>query len=323
MNKFVGAIAVASLAGMAAFPAAATTFSISEPLDTPGALSSPWVVDGVVDPTVVTKSDTPANALQLTDNNGDQTGYALYNQAISVTQGIDITFHQAQYGGDGGADGIVFFVKKGTDTSTVPGAAGGGLGFNPSSEGPSDGLSGALLGVGLDAYGNFANADGDGSDCATTFTRSDGGGGANAITVRGPGQGLTGYCMLADSFIVTDHDLDPISAGYTSRAEADRTVRVVIDPATATSPKVTVYYQGTLTVQVPLPAEFLDQSTVKVGFSSGTGGSTDYHDVWGLTSVAAVDALAETGTDVNGFGLTAAALVAAGGIALAVRRRKA
>ena len=50
----------------------------------------------------------------------------------------------------------------------------------------------ALLGLGLDVYGNFAQTDsstanGCGQNSAPPRT-------PNAITVRGPGDGTTGYC---------------------------------------------------------------------------------------------------------------------------------
>ncbi len=92
---------------------------------------------------------------------------------------------------------------------------------------------------------------------------------------------------------------------------------------TANDPRVTVYYNDVEVINVLLPEDFSDVSSVKIGFASGTGGSTDNHDVWGLTATVSPNppALAETGVNTGAMGLVAASLFAAGGTALAVRRR--
>lgn len=316
MLKKIASFCIASGIVFAGLGASAATFSINEPLDTPGPLSSPWVISGTgYTPIVVNDgAQTPANALRLTDDGTGRSGFALFDKAISSSKGIDITFKQAQYGGTG-ADGIVFFVKKGNDNSTTPGDTGGALGYTN--------LSGALLGVGIDAWGNFASEDVDGTGCSTTFTRSEGGGNANAITLRGAGQGGSGYCMLADSVNVTSLSLPAISSVTNAdRASAARTIRVVIDPSTASNPKVAVYYEGTKVTEIALPNEFKSVKSIKVGFASGTGGSVDFHEVWGITSKESPNApkLADTGSDVAGLGLLAVGLVAAGASVL-VRRR--
>lgn len=309
--------------------ASGAAFDINEPLSTNGPLTSPWVVSGTVSPSVVD------NALLLTDASMSQSGFALYNEAISVTRGIDVTFSQAQWGGDG-ADGIVFFVKKGDDTSTTPGAAGGSMGYSRAADNDGDsgnglvpvvGLSGALLGIGLDSYGNFAHVDADGTDCATSFAR----GGGNAISVRGAGQGQLGYCLLADSYGLSTNSLQPLSAGYTTRLDAARTVRVVIDSANASNPRVKVFYDGgaDAVIDIALPAAFSAVPTVKIGFAAGTGGSTNNHAIWGLTSTSAEtessggEGLAPTGaSETIAFGALIVATLA-GAAAVAVRRRTA
>jgi hypothetical protein len=329
MKKYlVSAVAAAAFLATGV-TASAASFDISEPLSTNGPLVAPWVVTGTVTPAVVD------GALLLTNTDTGQRGFALYNEAISVTRGIDVTFSQAQWGGDG-ADGIVFFVKKGSDSNTTPGASGGALGYAPSALIPASGgdpevpavpgLSGALLGVGLDAYGNFASTDAEGDDCVTTFAR----GGGNAIVVRGAGQGQLGYCLLADSYGLNANALNPLSANYATRLEAARVVRVVIDPANATNPRVKVYYDGGTTpvVDIALPAAFSSVPSVKIGFSAGTGGSVDTHNVWGLTSTAAPassagEDLATTGSSQN-VGIVAlllGILATIAAVALRPRRR--
>lgn len=324
MKKIIVTALAATSVLAATVAASAASFDISEPLSTNGPLTSPWVASGTVTPSVVD------GALLLTNDDEGQRGFALYDEAISVTRGIDVTFSQAQWGGTN-ADGIVFFVKKGSDTSITPGAGGGSMGYSPddgdlTADPPvaaTDGLSGALLGIGLDAYGNFAASDSNGTGCTTEFN----GPVANAITVRGDGQGQVGYCLLAAPYNLATNSLSPLSALYATRLEAARVVRVVIDPANASDPRVTVYYDGGTepVIDIELPAAFSAVPTVKIGFSAGTGGSTNNHNVWGLTSTAAPSAdeeLAETGSSaVVGLGALIVATLA-GIAAVAVRRRR-
>ena len=334
------AITALVLLTVGAGTSSAATFSLAEPFNTPGALAAPWVASGTVIPSVVAgeAGDSPINALRLTNSAGNQRGFVLYDEAIPISSGIDISFHQAQFGGDGGADGIAFFVKDAADTMTAAGGSGGSLGYSIGRTGgfPTvDGISGALLGVGLDGYGNFDQLDSDGTGCTPSgFVRVAG---ANSIALRGPGQGLVGYCLLADAVSLRTTALNPLTNGYLVRSVADRLVRVVIDPATAADPKVTVFYEGTQVIQVALPAAFTGVAGVKIGFSAGSGGSTDFHDVWGLTTTAApaasaapaVDApaLAATGPNQTGIiasGVGALLLIIGGALTLmlTLRRRR-
>jgi LPXTG-motif cell wall-anchored protein len=301
--------------------------AVDEPLNTAGALSSPWVASGTVTPSIVTAAgNIPLNAMRLTNTDEGQAGFALYNRAISNTAGIDVSFTQAQWGGSD-ADGIVFFIKKGSDSSTDPGASGGALGYSPNLDGASAGLSGALLGIGLDGHGNFASEGTDGTGCVANAYSRSGAGAANAITVRGPGQGTAGYCMLADSIDVqNDLEQSALVGGYADRAAAARVIRVVVDPANVSNPRVVVYYQGVEAVNVPLPSAFSNVSTIKFGFAAGTGGLTNNHDVWGLTvnsSPRADEAsLANTGRDSALTGMIAMGFLAAGAVAMVAGRRK-
>jgi hypothetical protein len=327
MKKFVFSAVAATALLATAVAASAVSFDINEPLSTDGPLVAPWVVSGTVTPAIVD------GALLLTNATTGQRGFALYDQAISVTRGIDVTFSQSQWGGDG-ADGIVFFVKNGNDTGTTPGGAGGSMGYAPTTDSdgdsgngltPGNGLSGALIGIGLDSVGNFDGVETDGTDCSTTFVR----GGGNAIVVRGPGQGLLGYCLLADAFDLDANSLRTLSYnGGSNRVGQTRVVRVVIDPSTDADPRVTMYYDGGTEpiIDIALPAEFSEVSTVKIGFSAGTGGQVNNHSVWGLTSTAAPtteeEELAPTGSS-EAVGLGALIVATLAGIAaVAVRRRR-
>src|SRR6185312_11451999 len=106
--------------------------------------------------------------------------------------GLQMDFDQAQYGGSG-ADGISFFLSDGSRQLTTTGASGAALGYSTS--GGQPGVTGGYLGVGLDAWGFFKNSDIEGADCAGTNpydrTRVP-----NVVSLRGPGDGTSGYCLL-------------------------------------------------------------------------------------------------------------------------------
>jgi hypothetical protein len=215
--------------------------------------------------------DTPGSGvLRLTTNAGDETGFALFNSPISAAGGLDIAFTQYQWGGDG-ADGISFFIVDGSTNLTTPGAPGGSLGY--STDGVVPGVTNGLVGVGLDAFGNFSDPAYAGTGCAAGSGAGSAGPGAqaNRIAIRGPGSGAAGFCWLGSSSAVT--------LRASTRAPSSAVVRIVLDPATVTTRNVTVYLNGTQVLQVPAPAALLAASTFKFGFAASTGGSTDNHEV--------------------------------------------
>ena len=227
-------------------------------------------------------TETAGNgALLLTTADGNQAGTMLFNKALPTSGGMDISFYQAQYGGSA-ADGISFFAKDGANTSTAIGIKGGGLGYK--------GLPGALFGVGFDRFGNWMNVSG-GMDSACPNQSPV----PYAIAVRGADSsqgevGTSGYCVLGGGAV------DPAFFGTrtTTRLEAGRPVRIIVDPATASSPKIHIYVWKTgnltqalssadFTLAVDEPAQYKAASTFKFGFSASTGGSDDFHAIWGLS----------------------------------------
>src|SRR6478735_10425867 len=134
--------------------------------------------------------------LQLTDASNNAAGSVLYNRPIPASAGISITLRQFQYGGTG-ADGIGFFLVDGATNLTATGANGGSLGY-AENDGTQQGVKGGYVGVGFDSFGNYYN-DGEsrGTGCPVgqrSPTTNSGPIAPNVITVRGPGNGLTGYC---------------------------------------------------------------------------------------------------------------------------------
>jgi hypothetical protein len=221
--------------------------------------------------------DTPGQgALRLTPATTGRAGFALFNEALTTSGGLDITFSQAQWGGSG-ADGISFFLVEGTANLVQPGAAGGALGYS-SGGGVTPGVASGLIGVGIDTWGNFSNPGSAGTGCAAGTGPGSAGPGAtpNRVLVRGPGNGTVGYCFLGTSGAVGN-------LSDATRAAATKTVRVVFDPDTVATRMVTVYLDGVQVVQVAAPQELLDAATFKFGFGAATGDVTSNNEVWGLT----------------------------------------
>ncbi|MCD4532489.1 DUF11 domain-containing protein [Nocardioides sp. cx-169] len=236
--------------------------------------------------------------LQLTDTSTQTAGSVLYNRPIPAVAGVTITFDQYQYGGTG-ADGIGFFLVDGATDLTRTGGAGGSLGYaqrTPASGGDDEpGVVGGVLGVGLDAYGNYyddAERRGDGCpEDERSPSTAEGAVAPNVITLRGPGDGMTGYCYLAST---TPADAeDPNDPGTTlnggtgtlrarTLAASRRQVNITVTPAPDPRIIVQVRYNPAdpndpwiTELDVPAPADL--PSTYKFGFSGATGAVTDVH----------------------------------------------
>jgi hypothetical protein len=270
---FVALIAIGSV--FAGTLPASAAINVVEPFSTEGPLSSDWIASGSVVPSVVKNvGDTPENALRLTTNDYSQNGFVLYDKRFNLSQGVQFEFNQYQWGGSG-ADGLVFFIKDANDTSNLPGGRGGAMGYS-AIPGESDGISGALLGVGFDAYGNFRNYQGTGCEEAPHVEIR------NEITIKGPGQGQVGYCLLAQPYGLVANSKKLLTDMYTSRQESAAAVKVVIDSPYTDSPRVKVYYESTLVHDIALPEAFSNTANIKFGFSAGTGSLTNNHEISNL-----------------------------------------
>jgi uncharacterized repeat protein (TIGR01451 family) len=255
----------------------------------------------------------PDGYLRLTDASTDKAGAVLYNHALPASAGLDVTFDVWQYGSTTPAtpaDGVSFFLVNGDVSLTEPGAFGGSLGYaqklpddNPARP-FADGVDGGYLGVGLDVLGNyFGDWEQRGNGCAH---RSPAGTqfrvpapGANMVTVRGPGQGIEGYCFLTatTSNLGTtgpwpstlpgqlQGSLSQLPPGATPAEAAAalepsrRQVNVKITPGPDPVLTVTLdFNDGTgphevLSVPAPQPVP----ATYKFGFAASTGLFTDIH----------------------------------------------
>jgi hypothetical protein len=185
---------------------------------------------------IPTCSDTAdvdgSGALRLTSNENNQSGGVGAKQSVPITKGIDAVFNSYQYNGNS-ADGIVFYLAA-TDpyNPAVPatiGYLGGSLGYSASAANGAQGLSHAYLGIGLDRFGNFANRDFGGTGC-TADAGTNGTLYANAVTVRGPGDGSTGYCVQSKTQVTGSLN----KTGVTDRAQAKVPVEIVVNPTSST-----------------------------------------------------------------------------------------
>jgi len=260
----------------------------------------------------------PLGYLQLTDAGGDQSAAVLFNRPLPANEGLQVQFEQWQYGSTTPAhpaDGISFFLVDGASELTEPGAFGGSLGY--AQKLPDDnaarpflpGVDHGYLGVGMDVLGNyFGDWEHRGHNCPAGERSPAGTGfrvpgpGENMVTVRGPGQGTEGYCLLAATTTnhtttapwpstlaprllhgpTTSADLPPGTTpaqAQTALEPSRRTITVRLSPAP--DPELTVlvdFHDGSgahqvLTQAAPQPVP----ATYKFGFAASTGGFTDVH----------------------------------------------
>jgi hypothetical protein len=223
--------------------------------------------------------------LQLTDNSGTASAATVLNRAFPSAAGLTMTFDEYQYAttstGIGAADGIGFFLADGSYTLTKAGPTGGSLGY--ASMGAAGGLDHGYLGVGLDVYGNYESQPYTGTSCPATSSRTP-----NSVTLRGSGNGLTGYCIVGTTTYSGLRNA-PASAPGGAQGTLQR-VTVSISPTTSADPYpvVTVSINGVQVLQetmtTPVPA------TVKLGFAASTGGGHEVHLIRNVT-VSTINAL--------------------------------
>lgn len=220
-----------------------------------------------------------SGVLRLTSPSESDSGFAFDNTVINASRGIQVSFDQYQWGGDG-ADGIAFFLIDGTVTPTSPGAPGGALGYadsigvdpNTGQDALVPGIDGAVVGVGFDSYGNFSDV----------ITAPNGALGPeqtpNSIVVRGSKAANYGYVRGVTA-----------SGSLAETAATERPLRqlhTVITISTSNIMSVAVSYAGspavtelrgvdlsTINGADALPA------TLKLGFAASTGLSNQFNEV--------------------------------------------
>jgi hypothetical protein len=248
---------------------------------------------------LATPDPVGSGVLRLTDANIGEAAGVLYDASFPTSAGLDITFDQYQYGGNG-ADGISFDLAVSPPQPTAIGPSGGSLGYSTQDfSTPMAGLPGGYLGIGLDTFGNFSNPSFDGSGCTAP---SWAGASPNQVTARGPGDGTAGYCLLSSSDDGTQTDQlgasGPIqlSSSQTTR-DAPEAVSIKINP-TANTYTVGIDPTGGTNYQTvtsgSLPTSYFDPTTgasvsgipprLTFAFAASTGSFTDVHEISNVTA---------------------------------------
>ena len=257
--------------------------------------SAGWVLGGTPTSSLLTGNGTidPVGSgwLRLTNNSGNQTGFAYNTTSFDLSQGVLIQFDYATWGGTG-ADGYsVYLFDAGVSAFNI-GAFGGSLGYAqklpPAVTTAVPGISGGYVGVGVDEYGNFSNP---------TEGRYLGPGAyPNTVTVRGSvvgfGGGAIGDTINASAYPWVATSANNGSLWYNGATRPDQTStnyrKVVILISPAPNPVVNAWiqfgYNQPLTQMITnqtLPAISTSQ-LLHIGYAASTGGSTNYHEIRNL-----------------------------------------
>ena len=230
-----------------------------------------WVLNGTgYTPTLTSGNADPTNAgwLRLTNLNTFTATSAYYDTAFNAQNAtIYASFEYVSWGGSG-ADGITFFLFDGSTSFNV-GADGGSLGYAQKTG--VNGLAGAYLGIAVDEFGNFSNPT-EGRTGGPGFFQ-------DSFAVRGPGSGELGYDYLGGTATLST-SID--SPGALTRPTTVSTVQLLIS---STNQLTLTLQQGLSPTETLLTLDlsgYARPETLKYGFSSGSGSSTNYHEVRNL-----------------------------------------
>ncbi|GAA2725187.1 Ig-like domain repeat protein [Cellulomonas aerilata] len=246
-----------------------------------------------------------SGVLRLTTNATGQVGTVYNATSIPASKGIDVTFNTHQYNGNG-ADGIALVLAATDPTNPRPpavtGPAGGSLGYSAIGN-TQAGVSYGYLGIGIDVFGNYRNSAFGGPLCPASSASPQN------VTVRGPGNGNNGYCIVGTAS--SAGRLDRLAAGP---RPVPVPVQVALNPdtvAATTASGLTVPASSwlvswvsygaarqTLTGALPkastlsalgFPASYINPTTglpyqLTFGWSASTGGSTEIHEISRLSA---------------------------------------
>jgi fibronectin-binding autotransporter adhesin len=244
---------------------------------------TPFLTSGTADP-------AGDGWLRLTSTGTNQATSAYFNSSFTAANAtVYASFDYASWGGSG-ADGLVFFLFDGSKAFSV-GADGGSLGYAQKTG--VSGLNGGYIGVAVDEFGNFSNGT-EGRTGGIGFT-------PDSFAVRGPGTGTTGYDYLGGTTSLAT-SIDTPSA--ITRPAGTNSIQLLLSP---TNQLTVTLQQGGSAAQTVLSMDlsgYARPETLKFGFSSGTGASTNFHEVRNLNVTTLVANLWDGGA---GDGLWASA----------------
>ncbi|TAG85272.1 MAG: DUF4347 domain-containing protein, partial [Oscillatoriales cyanobacterium] len=257
----------------------------------PGLTAGPANPNGII-PSLGNNEPANTGALRLTSNQQNQSAYVLYNNPISATDGLRVTFDFFAYNtSTEGADGISFFLIDGTATPTKAGGFGGSLGYGSNNSLNaalrSEGISGGYLGVGLDEYGNFSEPQ-PLPPTRPTFGRVGGPGiTKDSIGIRGSESRTYSFITNASVAIGIDNE----NATTRTALNTKRRVQITLFPTTSATPnRLTValdldeneiFGPGETLIDIPnlTLVNGVVPSTFKFGFAAATGPGTNIHEI--------------------------------------------
>jgi OmpA-like transmembrane domain len=256
-------------------PSAHAQFKLQESFE--GTTAPGWTLSNSAILTAPSIDPAGAGWLRLTAAVGTAKGLAL-NSAFSFSsnQPVVVEFDYVSWGGTG-ADGIAVFLYDSSTASPMAGAlTGGGLGYC--------GGAGGYLAIGLDEWGNFSNP---GDKC----TVASGGPGfrPESFVIRGPASATNPWVNTTPISGKIDNP------NVTSRPSPKR-VLLALTPAVppAVGYTITAQFQSavgqpfqTLFSNIPFP--YAPPANLSVGFSGSTGGSTNTHELRGLSAATPDD----------------------------------
>jgi autotransporter-associated beta strand protein len=278
--------AAAALAGLLSFGPAASAQVVQLNQSFTGTTAPGWVLGGTGFTPVLTAAQgtDPVGSgwLQLTSNATNESTYAYDTTSFSSANAtITAQFNYVSFNGTG-ADGLTFFLA---DASVVasqgfnPGAYGGSLGYAQKTG--INGLSGGYLGIGVDEYGNYSNPT-EGRVGGPGFI-------PNAIAVRGPGSGTSGYNYLGGTGSLTTPLSYPGQTTRPSGSEAE-TIQMVLTSTNQLTVSVEFGNSGVFgTVFTANLSGYTRPSDLVLGFTAGTGSLTSTQEIQNvlLSSVSA------------------------------------
>ena len=245
--------------------------------------------------------------LRFTSASAGLEGGVFSATSVPTSEGVDATFNSYQYGGTG-ADGLAFVLAAVNPADPLSpaniGQSGGALGYSAEAGSSLAGLADAYMGIGLDVYGNFSNSAYEGTGCTNpAYISTSGHTVPGQVVVRGPGNGLAGYCAINSTAKNTSSKALTLRASTRSASEVP--VEVAINPTSVsfttasgiTVPAGTYAVQftpvggsaTTLTGTLPTvssglyPSSWVNSagipSQLAFGWVASTGASTDFHEI--------------------------------------------
>ncbi|NNN01481.1 MAG: hypothetical protein HKL86_06595, partial [Acidimicrobiaceae bacterium] len=279
-----------------------------------------------------------SGALQLTTNANNQVGTIFSNTALPTANGLDVSWNSYQFNGTG-ADGISFDLTAVNPANPVPptttGPSGGSLGYAANIPNSANGMPYGYLGFGADVFGNYESSSFSGNGCLGSTSAV-----AESMGVRGPGNGLTGYCLLAQK------NLDPSTSGLRldSASIHSRSASIAVPEEVVLNTSATAITASASGISVPtgdymfatepllngspgtvwqsiigalptnptgVPTGWLGSNglpqEMAFGWASSTGGSNEFHQInlLQVSSLVASPVLSMTNTDSGSGSLTA------------------